>query len=166
MNVTACRLRPYQPDDAAALWEAARESVAEVFPWLAWCHAQYSMTEAAHWIHSRSQLAAEGHEYTFAIVGDDGRFLGGCGINQINRIHKFGNLGGIGSGPRHLVVEWRARRFDRPRPLRFRTLIWCVLKSSARWATSEVSEWPAARVPCVKACSGVAFFSMANPSMP
>ena len=41
----------------------------------------------------RSHLAAEGHEYTFAIVGDDGRFLGGCGINQINRIHKFGNLG-------------------------------------------------------------------------
>ena len=93
MSVTACRLRPYQHGDAAALWEAAHESVAEVFPWLAWCHPKYSMAEAADWIHSRSQLAAEGHEYTFAIVGDDGRFLGGCGINQINRIHKFGNLG-------------------------------------------------------------------------
>jgi len=93
MNETACRLRSYHPDDAAALWEAAHESVAEVFPRLAWCHAQYSMTAAADWIHSRSQLAAEGHEYTFAIVGDDGRFLGGCGINQINRIHRFGNLG-------------------------------------------------------------------------
>jgi RimJ/RimL family protein N-acetyltransferase len=51
------------------------------------------MNEAATWIHSRSRLAAEGHEYAFAIVGDDGRFLGGCGINQINRVHRFGNLG-------------------------------------------------------------------------
>jgi RimJ/RimL family protein N-acetyltransferase len=93
MSVAACRIRAYQPDDARALWEAASESVAEVFPWLAWCHARYSMNEAVEWIRSRSQLAAEGHEYTFAIVGDDGRFLGGCGINQINRIHKFGNLG-------------------------------------------------------------------------
>jgi RimJ/RimL family protein N-acetyltransferase len=51
------------------------------------------MAEAVAWTRSRTQLAAEGHEYTFAIVGDDGRLLGGCGINQINRIHKFGNLG-------------------------------------------------------------------------
>jgi RimJ/RimL family protein N-acetyltransferase len=93
MSVTPCRLRPYHPDDAAALWEAAHESVAEVFPWLAWCHTQYSVAEAADWIRSRSQLAAEGYEYTFAIVSDAGKFLGGCGINQINRIHKFGNLG-------------------------------------------------------------------------
>jgi ribosomal-protein-serine acetyltransferase len=91
--VSACRLRAYEPEDAEALCEAARESVAEVFPWLAWCHAQYSLAEAVEWIRSRSQLAAEGHEYPLAIVGEDGRFLGGCGINQINRIHKFGNLG-------------------------------------------------------------------------
>jgi hypothetical protein len=35
------------------------------------------MTEAADWIRSRSQLAAEGHEYTFAIVrgrGGGGRW--------------------------------------------------------------------------------------------
>jgi len=93
MSVPACSLRPYEPGDAEALFEAARESVAEVFPWLAWCHAQYSMAEAVEWIRSRRQLAAEGQEYNFAIVGDDGRFLGGCGLNQINRIQKFGNLG-------------------------------------------------------------------------
>jgi len=73
--------------------EAARESIGEVFPWLAWCHAQYSMTDAVEWIRTRASLATEGREYTFAIVSSDGRFLGGCGINQINRVHKFGNLG-------------------------------------------------------------------------
>ena len=93
MTRPLCRLRPYEPGDAKALWEAARESVAEVSPWLEWCHAQYSMAEAVEWIQSRAPLAAEGREYTFAIVGDDGRFLGGCGINQINRIHRFANLG-------------------------------------------------------------------------
>ena len=93
MRVAICRLRTYEPGDAAPLWEAARESVAEVFPWLPWCHAHYSMAEADAWVSTRGPLAAAGQEYAFAIVGDDGRFLGGCGINQINRIHRFGNLG-------------------------------------------------------------------------
>ena len=91
--MAVCRIRAYQPEDAGALWEAARESVGEVFPWLSWCHAEYSMAEAVEWTRSRASLAAEGREYTFAIVDAGGRFLGGCGLNQINRIHRFCNLG-------------------------------------------------------------------------
>ena len=91
--MTVCRIRPYEPGDAEPLRDAARESTADVYPWLEWCHARYSMAEAVEWIASRAKLAAEGAEYTFAIVGADGRYLGGCGINQINRIHRFGNLG-------------------------------------------------------------------------
>jgi ribosomal-protein-serine acetyltransferase len=91
--VAVFSIRAYEPEDAQALWEAVHESVAEVGQWLPWCHPQYSMAEADEWIRSRAPLAAEGREYTFAIVGTDGRFLGGCGLNQINRIHKFGNLG-------------------------------------------------------------------------
>jgi ribosomal-protein-serine acetyltransferase len=91
--MAVCSIRVYEPRDAQGLFEAARESVGEVSRWLPWCHAQYSMAEAVEWIRSRAPLAAERREYTFAIVGTDGRFLGGCGLNQINRIHKFGNLG-------------------------------------------------------------------------
>lgn len=91
--MSVCSIRSYEPGDAQALWEAARESVPEVFPWLPWCHPRYSLAEAVEWIRSRAPLAAEGREYTWAIVGSDGRFLGGCGVNQINRIHRFGNLG-------------------------------------------------------------------------
>ena len=91
--MAVCSIRPYAPDDARALWEAARESVREVHQWLPWCHPQYSIAEAEEWIGSRAPLAAEGREYTFAMVGSDGRFLGGCGLNQINRIHRFANLG-------------------------------------------------------------------------
>jgi ribosomal-protein-serine acetyltransferase len=88
-----CTLRAYEPGDAGALFEAARESVAEVFPWLSWCHPGYSTAEAAEWIRARAPLAAEGREYTFAIVGGDGRYLGGCGISQVNRVHRFANMG-------------------------------------------------------------------------
>lgn len=87
------RIRPYEATDAEALWQAARESVAEVFPWLPWCHPEYSMAEAMEWVTSRARLAAEGREFAFAVVGADGRFLGGCGVNQISSIHRFGNLG-------------------------------------------------------------------------
>jgi ribosomal-protein-serine acetyltransferase len=88
-----CAIRPYDVADAEALWLAARESVAEVHPWLPWCHPEYSMAEAVEWVTSQARLAAEGREFAFAIVGEDGRFLGGCGVNQINSIHRFGNLG-------------------------------------------------------------------------
>jgi ribosomal-protein-serine acetyltransferase len=91
--VAICSLRAYRPDDAQALWEAARESVAEVGAWLSWCHAEYSLEEAAEWARSRARLAAEGQEFTFAIVDANDRFLGGCGINQIQRANRFANLG-------------------------------------------------------------------------
>ena len=91
--MTAVRIRPYEPSDAQALFEAARESTNDVFPWLEWCHAGYSMAEADTWIASRAALFASGQEYTFAIVADDGRYLGGCGLNQVNRLHRFANLG-------------------------------------------------------------------------
>jgi ribosomal-protein-serine acetyltransferase len=93
VNVAVCDIRAYEAEDAPALWEAARESVGEVYRWLPWCHPEYSMAEAEAWARSRAPRAAEGREYAFAIVGKDGRFLGGCGVNQINDKHSFGNLG-------------------------------------------------------------------------
>lgn len=39
-------IRRYAAADAAALHEAARESVAEIFPWMPWCHPGYSIEEA------------------------------------------------------------------------------------------------------------------------
>jgi RimJ/RimL family protein N-acetyltransferase len=51
------------------------------------------LDEAAEWTRSRAQLQADGQEYAFAIVSPEGRLLGGCGLNQINRLHRFANLG-------------------------------------------------------------------------
>jgi RimJ/RimL family protein N-acetyltransferase len=88
-----CSIRAYEAADAEALFEAVRESVAELSRWLPWGHPDYSIAEAAEWTGSRGPLAAEGKEYNFAIVDADGRLLGGCGLNQISRIHRFANLG-------------------------------------------------------------------------
>lgn len=86
-------IRPYRADDAPHLYAAARESVGDVFPWLPWCHPRYSLDEAAEWARSREELARQGLEYHFVIEGERGAFLGACGINQINRIHRLGNVG-------------------------------------------------------------------------
>jgi ribosomal-protein-serine acetyltransferase len=88
-----CRIRSYKTEDGEALWAAVRESVAELSPWLPWCDASYSLTDANKWAADHAEPAAAGHELSFAIVGPSGEFLGGCGINQINSIHRFGNLG-------------------------------------------------------------------------
>ena len=76
-----------------ALHAAARESVAAVFPWLPWCHPDYSIEEAKEWTASRPRLFRDGLEYSFAIVDAAGGMLGGCGLNQVNRLHRFANLG-------------------------------------------------------------------------
>jgi RimJ/RimL family protein N-acetyltransferase len=116
------RIRPYEPDDAAALYDAARESTGEVFRWLDWCHPRYSLADAVEWTRSRAALAADGSEHSFAIVGPDGRFLGGCGLNQVNRVHRFANLGywvrttatrqGVATGAVRQVADFAFARTD------------------------------------------------------
>jgi len=86
-------IRPYEAGDAPELFEAARESIAEVFPWLPWCHPEYRIEEAREWIAQQIDAHQHGSEFQFAIVADGSRFLGGCGLNQLNPIHRLANLG-------------------------------------------------------------------------
>jgi RimJ/RimL family protein N-acetyltransferase len=88
-------IRPYRPEDAEALYEAVRESIAEVSAWLPWCHDNYSLADSREFVGSRSKTTADGHWYSFAIfeTGDTGKFLGGVGLNFINLVHQMANLG-------------------------------------------------------------------------
>jgi ribosomal-protein-serine acetyltransferase len=87
-------LRAFRAEDINALYEAARESINEVSPWLPWCHANYSIEEAESFIMSRAESEKNEDEYSFAVVdAETGMFLGGVGLNQVNRIHLLCNLG-------------------------------------------------------------------------
>ena len=79
-------LRRFQADDVLPLYEAAHESIADIYPWMPWCHPGYTVDDSRSWVLSR--LEAWGKpDYDFVIVaqGTD-RFLGAVGLNQINRV--------------------------------------------------------------------------------
>jgi len=87
-------IRTYRAEDVNALFEAVRESIVEVGHWLPWCHQEYSIEEARQFIISRASSSQGDEWYSFGIFeAAGGRFLGGVGINFINRAHQFANLG-------------------------------------------------------------------------
>lgn len=87
-------LRPIGPADTQDLFEASLESIAEVSQWLPWCHPDYQVKESAEWTARAAELWKRGLEFQFAIRDrKTERYLGGCGLNHINPIHGFANLG-------------------------------------------------------------------------
>ena len=87
-------LRPYVPADAPALVAAILESTPTLAPWMPWATAQFSTGDALAWIASCENGWANATCFEFAIVDrDSGVFVGGCGLNQINPVHGFCNLG-------------------------------------------------------------------------
>lgn len=87
-------LREFRPDDAPLLYEAVRESLAELHQWMPWAHAGYSIEESREWVAARGRERDEDTAYAFVIYDvADGTFLGGAGLNFIDRIHQRANLG-------------------------------------------------------------------------
>ena len=87
-------IRTLRAEDIPAEYEAVCESIAEVSAWMAWCHPGYAIEETAAFITSCEEAWKKGTDYGFGVfeVGT-GKFLGGVGINFINRVHKCANLG-------------------------------------------------------------------------
>lgn len=87
-------LRPYRLSDALPLYQAVRESLPELLPWMPWACADYSIKDSSKWIESCVRTWAKGKEYNFVIISSkDGGLLGGCGLNQVRRRARFANLG-------------------------------------------------------------------------
>src|SRR5262245_16741005 len=87
-------LRPYRVDDVDALHEAVTTSIPELSPWMFWCHPGYSMQDSRTWVEARPAEWAQGTSYDFAILDpSSGALIGGCGLNAVNRINRFANLG-------------------------------------------------------------------------
>ena len=87
-------VRRYRAEDIPLLFEAARESVNELHPWLPWCHANYSVEDSAAFVMGRDAEWDREEHYSFAVFDlATGDFLGGAGLNFVNRAHNFCNLG-------------------------------------------------------------------------
>jgi RimJ/RimL family protein N-acetyltransferase len=91
--VSSCQVTLYEPADAIDLASAVVESAQELGQWMGWCHPAYSLDEAQSWIKMQQELTRQGLAYEFAIRDREGRYLGGCGVNQFNIANRFANLG-------------------------------------------------------------------------
>lgn len=87
-------LRRYRAEDVDVLFEAARESVRELSAWMPWCSENYSRADSEAFVKSRGAEWDRGEHYSFVIYDTaKGGFLGSVGLNFINPVHKFANLG-------------------------------------------------------------------------
>ena len=86
-------LRPYRIEDAGTVFAAATESVETVGRWMPWCHAGYTEAESIAWIEKTQSMWQSGEAYEFAVFDPTSNYVGGAGINQLNRLHNLGNLG-------------------------------------------------------------------------
>ncbi|WP_051044474.1 GNAT family N-acetyltransferase [Pleurocapsa sp. PCC 7319] len=85
-------LQKYTVEDLHQLFEAIRVSIDRVYPWLPWCHPNYTITETEEWLKTRPQRWDEGKEFGFSIRDRQGAIVGGCGIG-IRSLPWSGNLG-------------------------------------------------------------------------
>ena len=87
-------LRAIQENDSSALFAAIDESKEQLSHWMPWytSDSARSDTEA----HVRSQLQAWKESVAFSFLIEDrrtGNLLGGCGLNRLDWLNRFGNLG-------------------------------------------------------------------------
>jgi RimJ/RimL family protein N-acetyltransferase len=59
-----------------------------------WCHDNYTLEESVEFVGAREAAWEKGEDFAFALVDESsGAYLGGAGINQVQRQHAFANLG-------------------------------------------------------------------------
>lgn len=87
-------IRPLRADDTDAVYEAVRESINEIAPWMSWCHEGYSREETVAFIRSLEGTPDVERDYSFAVIAaTTGEFLGTVGLNRIDRLYQMANLG-------------------------------------------------------------------------
>ena len=88
------RLRCPNPADCSAMFAAVRESLPELERWMSWAHAAYSMEENGKFIASRDEEWRGDRHFSFGVfAANTGEFLGGAGMNFIERMRGRANLG-------------------------------------------------------------------------
>lgn len=86
--------RPFVPGDAPAFVDAVLASSSTLPIWMPWANAHYSLAIASAWIESCQQGWSDQSRFEFGIFdAATNAFVGGCGLNQFNRVHDYCNLG-------------------------------------------------------------------------
>ena len=109
-------IRPWQVDDAPAIFAAIQESRAALQQWLPAAAGVTHVDEVRGYIEMTAELRDSGAAYDFVIAdAQSGAVLGGCGLTQINRNHHFANLyywvrtGSAGRGVARRAIRLAAR---------------------------------------------------------
>lgn len=85
-------LRPFHFSDITQLYQAVRESLKELKPWMSWAIDQYSEMTAKEYITIARARWEEHSFYAFAITRAD-QILGACTLSSIHSVYRFCNLG-------------------------------------------------------------------------
>ena len=87
-------LRPFHLDDAEETYQAVRESLTELKPWMSFAYDGYSLSDSRDFIRITRARWSEGTLYAFAITEKKtGSILGGCSLSHIHPVYHLCNLG-------------------------------------------------------------------------
>lgn len=86
-------IRPYLPGDVEAVFEAASESIAHVSPWMSWLTPAYTRADAEIWVEKAVSDWGIGSFEHLIIDDADGSIAGSCGLNHLDRVNRYCNLG-------------------------------------------------------------------------
>ena len=87
-------LRPFRLEDVKPLFDAVRESLTELKPWMSWAHGDYAQQETEDYIRITRARWEENTLFAFGITdANTGEILGGCGLGQKSPVYHCSNLG-------------------------------------------------------------------------
>ena len=103
--------------DADNIYQAIRESLDEISPWLPFAHKDYSYKETRDFLKRCPDSWKQDTEYIFIILdAGDGSCIGMCGLNRIDHENLRANLGywiktsrtgsGIATAVTRLLARW------------------------------------------------------------
>jgi RimJ/RimL family protein N-acetyltransferase len=87
-------LRPFRLEDAQETFNAVRESLTDLKPWMSWAYDAYSLSDTREFIRLTRARWQEGTLFAFAITdARSGLILGGCSLSHIHPVYHLCNLG-------------------------------------------------------------------------